>query len=89
MLGEIYAQALAAAGYDVSTQLNFADEKIALKALEAGEISAYPEYTGTALLSFFGVKADELPKDEPGRLRQGEGGLRQEEPDGAATRRRS
>jgi osmoprotectant transport system substrate-binding protein len=64
VLGEIYAQALTAAGYDVSTELNLGDEKTALKALEGGDISAYPEYTGTALLSFFGVTADELPSDE-------------------------
>jgi osmoprotectant transport system substrate-binding protein len=64
VLGEIYAQALAAAGYDVSTQLNLGDEKTALKALEGGDIDAYPEYTGTALLSFFGFTADELPSDE-------------------------
>jgi osmoprotectant transport system substrate-binding protein len=64
VLGEIYAQALTAAGYDVSTQLNLGDELTALKALEGGDISAYPEYTGTALLSFFGVKADQLPSDE-------------------------
>ncbi len=64
VLGEIYAQALTAAGYDVSTQLNLGDEKTALKALEGGDISAYPEYTGTALLSFFGFTADKLPSDE-------------------------
>jgi osmoprotectant transport system substrate-binding protein len=64
VLGEIYAQALSAAGYDVSTELNLGDEKTALKALEGGEISAYPEYTGTALLSFFGFQADKLPDDE-------------------------
>jgi osmoprotectant transport system substrate-binding protein len=64
VLGEIYAQALTAAGYDVSTQLNLGDEKTALKALEGGDISAYPEYTGTALLSFFGVTADKLPSEE-------------------------
>jgi osmoprotectant transport system substrate-binding protein len=63
VLGEIYAQALEAAGYEVSTELNLGDEKTALKALEQGDISAYPEYTGTALLSFFGKAADELPKD--------------------------
>jgi osmoprotectant transport system substrate-binding protein len=63
VLGEIYAQALAAAGYDVSTELNLGDEKTALKALEQGDISAYPEYTGTALLSFFGYTADKIPKD--------------------------
>jgi osmoprotectant transport system substrate-binding protein len=64
VLGEIYAQALSAAGYDVSTELNLGDEKTALKALEGGDISAYPEYTGTALLSFFGYTADKLPSDE-------------------------
>ncbi|MGE5636829.1 MAG: glycine betaine ABC transporter substrate-binding protein [Nocardioidaceae bacterium] len=63
VLGEIYAQALAAAGYKVKTELNLGDEKIALKALETEQIDAYPEYTGTALLSFFGFKASELPKD--------------------------
>jgi osmoprotectant transport system substrate-binding protein len=63
VLGEIYAQALAAAGYEVSTELNLGDEKTALKALEQGDISAYPEYTGTALLSFFGYTADKIPKD--------------------------
>jgi osmoprotectant transport system substrate-binding protein len=63
VLGEIYSQALAAAGYDVKTDLNLGDEKTALKAIETGQIDAYPEYTGTALLSFFGFTADELPKD--------------------------
>ena len=63
VLGEIYAQALEAAGYTVEKQLNLGDEKTALAALEGGEIDAYPEYTGTALLSFFGVEADKLPKD--------------------------
>jgi osmoprotectant transport system substrate-binding protein len=64
VLGEIYAQALAGAGYDVYKELNLGDEKTALKALEGGDISAYPEYTGTALLSFFGYTADKLPSDE-------------------------
>jgi osmoprotectant transport system substrate-binding protein len=63
VLGEIYAQALEAAGFKVQKELNLGDEKTALKAIESGEIDAYPEYTGTALLSFFGFQADELPKD--------------------------
>ena len=63
MLGEIYAQGLEAAGFTVEKQLNLGDEKTALKALEGKEIDAYPEYTGTALLSFFDVKASEIPKD--------------------------
>jgi osmoprotectant transport system substrate-binding protein len=60
ILGEIYAEALEAAGYDVDTELNLGDEKTALKALKDGQIDAYPEYTGTALLSFFQVPTDEL-----------------------------
>jgi osmoprotectant transport system substrate-binding protein len=63
VLGEIYAQALEAAGYRVEKQLNLGDEKTALKAIETNTINAYPEYTGTALLSHFGFQADELPKD--------------------------
>ena len=63
VLGEIYAQGLAAAGYKVNKELNLGDEKTALKALETDEISAYPEYTGTALGSFFGVASNEIPKD--------------------------
>jgi len=47
----------------VSKQLNLGDEKTALKALKSGEISAYPEYTGTILTSFFGKKAEDLPSD--------------------------
>jgi osmoprotectant transport system substrate-binding protein len=63
VLGEIYAQGLEAAGFSISKDLNLGDEKTALAALKSDEISAYPEYTGTALLSFFGKSADELPKD--------------------------
>jgi osmoprotectant transport system substrate-binding protein len=63
VLGEIYAQGLEAAGYSISKDLNLGDEKTALAALKSDQISAYPEYTGTALLSFFGKQADQLPKD--------------------------
>jgi osmoprotectant transport system substrate-binding protein len=61
--GEISAPGRRAAGYDVATKLDLGDEHVALKALEDGEIDAYPEYTGTALQSFFGKQPDELPKD--------------------------
>jgi osmoprotectant transport system substrate-binding protein len=63
ILGEIFAQGLAAAGYRTSTRLGLGDERAALAALRAGRVDAYPEYTGTALLSFFGKRASELPKD--------------------------
>jgi glycine betaine/choline ABC-type transport system substrate-binding protein len=63
ILGEIYAQALEAAGYDVSTDLNLGSEQVALKALENGEISGYPEYTSTALTSFFKTAPEDVPSD--------------------------
>lgn len=56
ILGNIYAQALEAAGYDVDTELNLGSEQIAFRALTSGQVDAYPEYTGTAITSFFGVK---------------------------------
>jgi glycine betaine/choline ABC-type transport system substrate-binding protein/ABC-type proline/glycine betaine transport system permease subunit len=63
VLGEIYAQGLEAAGFTVKKELNLGDQDIALKSIKGGEIDAYPEYTGTALLAFFGVKANKIPKD--------------------------
>jgi glycine betaine/choline ABC-type transport system substrate-binding protein len=63
ILGEIYAQGLEAAGYDVKTKLNLGSETIAKKAIEDGEISGYPEYTSTALGSFFSVPADQIPSN--------------------------
>jgi glycine betaine/choline ABC-type transport system substrate-binding protein len=64
ILGEIYAQALKAAGYTVKKQLNLGSEQIAFKAVKSGQVDAYPEYTGTALTSFFGRKATAVPHDE-------------------------
>jgi glycine betaine/choline ABC-type transport system substrate-binding protein len=63
ILGQIYAQALKAAGYNVKTKLNLGSETIALKAIKDGEISGYPEYTSTALGSFFQVPANKIPSD--------------------------
>ena len=78
VLGEIYAQGLEAAGFTVSKDLNLGDEKTALAAVKSGEISAYPEYTGTALLSFFGKTADELPKDPQAAYEEAKAGFEAE-----------
>jgi osmoprotectant transport system substrate-binding protein len=75
VLGEIYAQAFRAAGYNVKTALNLGDEKTALKAVKDGQISGYPEYTGTALLSFLKVPAAELPKDSNDAYEQVKAGM--------------
>src|SRR4051794_40199896 len=64
ILGQIYAQALKAAGYKVKTQLNLGSEQIAHRAVKSGQVDAYPEYTGTALTSFFKMKATDVPHDE-------------------------
>ena len=63
ILGEIYAQALEAAGYKVKKQLNLGSEQIAFRALKSGQIDGYPEYTGTSLTSFFDVKVEDVPDD--------------------------
>lgn len=75
VLGEIYAQGLAAAGYDVSTELNLGDEQTALKAIENGTIDAYPEYTGTALGSFFDVASEDIPTDPQAAYEQARKGF--------------
>jgi osmoprotectant transport system substrate-binding protein len=66
ILGEIYAQALAAAGYKVKTDLNLGSETVALRSVKSGQISGYPEYASTALTSFFGKEPEEVPADAQG-----------------------
>ena len=63
ILGNIYADALQAAGYKVTKQLNLGSEVVAFKSLKQGEVDAYPEYTGTALTSFYKVKVTDVPTD--------------------------
>lgn len=78
ILGEIFAQGLAAAGYDISTELNLGDEKTALKAIKGGTIDAYPEYTGTALGSFFGVASEDIPTDPQAAFEEAKQGFAKE-----------
>ncbi len=61
ILGEIYAQALKAAGYKVKSALNLGSETVAHQAVKSGQISGYPEYASTALTSFFAVEPEEVP----------------------------
>jgi osmoprotectant transport system substrate-binding protein len=75
VLGEIYAQAFRAAGYKVKTELSLGDEQTALKALKGGQISGYPEYTGTILLSFLDVPAQKLPSDESQAYQEAKAGM--------------
>jgi osmoprotectant transport system substrate-binding protein len=45
VLGELYAQALEAKGFNVETKLDLGSAAIADKALQNGQIDMYPEYT--------------------------------------------
>jgi osmoprotectant transport system substrate-binding protein len=49
ILGALYAQALEAKGYKVTLKDNIGSSEITYKALTAGQIDLYPEYTGTLL----------------------------------------
>jgi glycine betaine/choline ABC-type transport system substrate-binding protein len=70
ILGDIYAKALQAAGYDVKTNLNLGSETVAYKALQDGEISGYPEYTSTLLTSIFGKEANQVPAEAQAAYQQ-------------------
>jgi glycine betaine/choline ABC-type transport system substrate-binding protein len=78
ILGEIYAQALEAAGYEVKTDLNLGSEQIALRALKSGDVDAYPEYTSTALTSFFDVQPQDIPKDAQQAVEESQSKFEQE-----------
>ena len=78
ILGEIYAQSLAAAGYTVEKDLNLGSEQIALRALKNGDVSGYPEYTSTALTSFFDVQPQDIPKDAAQAVSQAQGDFAKE-----------
>jgi osmoprotectant transport system substrate-binding protein len=54
ILGQLYAQALAAKGYSVSVKENIGSSEIINKAFTSGQISMYPEYTGVYLSAVAG-----------------------------------
>lgn len=49
LLGQLYAQALRAQGYSVTLKSDIGASEVVQRALAAGEIGGYPEYTGTIL----------------------------------------
>jgi osmoprotectant transport system substrate-binding protein len=54
ILGDLYSQALAAKGYNVTLKGNIGTSEITWKALTSGQIQLYPEYTGTLLTAIAG-----------------------------------
>jgi osmoprotectant transport system substrate-binding protein len=55
ILGDLYQQALQAKGYTVKLKANLGSTEIAWKALQSGQIEAYPEYDGTLLATVGGI----------------------------------
>jgi osmoprotectant transport system substrate-binding protein len=78
ILGEIYAQALEDAGYDVERTLSLGARELIYPELIDGEISLVPEYLGSALVVWF-------EQDPPEDLDSGVAALREAfEPEGVS-----
>ena len=56
ILGELYAQALEADGFDVDLKSDIGSSEIVDRALTAGSLDMYPEYTGVLLSEIAGVR---------------------------------
>ncbi len=54
VLAELFALVLEDAGYSVDRRLGMGETELVFRALVAGEIDVYPEYTGTGLLAMLG-----------------------------------
>jgi osmoprotectant transport system substrate-binding protein len=65
ILGNMYAQALDANGFNAETKLNLGSEQIADKALQNGQIDLYPEYTGTSLVAIVPYKGNPADLNSP------------------------
>lgn len=63
ILGEIYAQALEADGFDVETRLNIGPRQQTIPALQDGSINLIPEYNGN-LLAFYNPDYTERTTEE-------------------------
>jgi osmoprotectant transport system substrate-binding protein len=63
LLATIYAKALAARGYEVSTTLNIGSREVTMPALLDGSIDLIPEYTG-AMLNYLDPKATAHTPDD-------------------------
>ena len=69
MLAEIYAGALEAKDFEVSKKLNVGSREAIFPAMERGEITVLPEYTGALLSYVTEAKSDAKETERPGRRR--------------------
>ena len=63
ILGNIYLEILTDMGIDAKDSLNLGGTQIAQAALVKGDISLYPEYTGTGLTEVLKIPVDDLKSD--------------------------
>lgn len=60
IVANMYIQVLENAGYSVEDSLNLGGTQVAHQALESGDISLYPEYTGTGLTEVLGIAVEDV-----------------------------
>ena len=63
LLADIYGDAMSAKGVNVTKKLNIGERSIYIKALEDGEIGAFPEYSGS-ILDYLDTSATAKTPDE-------------------------
>jgi osmoprotectant transport system substrate-binding protein len=68
IVGELYRQALAANGYNVTVRKNLGSTEIVDRALQRGDIQAYPEYLGVAATVVAGEDVAGKNADETYRI---------------------
>jgi glycine betaine/choline ABC-type transport system substrate-binding protein len=61
IFGEMFAQALDTAGFDVRRNFSLASQEAALQALKAGKITAFQEYPREILARFYGMPESKIP----------------------------
>ena len=62
ILEQLYGQALKAKGFPVTFKGNFGESELANKAIKAGKLSMYPEYTGVIVLDLAKAKFPKTPQ---------------------------
>jgi osmoprotectant transport system substrate-binding protein len=62
ILEQLYGQALKAKGFPVTFKGNFGESELANKAIKAGKLDMYPEYTGVIVLDLAKAKFPKTPQ---------------------------
>lgn len=66
IVANMYLQVLENAGYSVEDSLNLGGTQVAHQALVNGDITLYPEYTGTALTEVLGISVTDVQTSDSG-----------------------